>query len=191
MMSHVIEISSHDVTSHPGGDGRGEGDVTQDGDKAGGEERSALVPAARELKDRWLEQVNGGLYLPEAHGKYEVSRGLETKRPGETALGDVRALPGGVAAWNGCRGSEKGSQLRMALNATSRREDSSQIGNFFVHFTVISGVTTHHRFKNACEHSFGCDQQIGRLGRRVQFQTAGDCIVGFGVDLVDGGLEIP
>jgi len=36
-----------------------------------------LVAAARELKDRWLEQVNGGLYLPEARGKYEVSRGIE------------------------------------------------------------------------------------------------------------------
>jgi Acetyltransferase (GNAT) family len=35
-----------------------------------------LVAAARELKDRWLEQVNGGLYLPMANGKYEVSRGI-------------------------------------------------------------------------------------------------------------------
>ena len=33
-----------------------------------------LVAAARELKARW--QVNGGLYLPEANGKYEVSRGI-------------------------------------------------------------------------------------------------------------------
>lgn len=35
-----------------------------------------LVAAARELKDRWLEQVNGGLYLPMANGKYDVSRGM-------------------------------------------------------------------------------------------------------------------
>jgi hypothetical protein len=33
-----------------------------------------LVAAARELKDRWLEQVNGGMYLPMGNGKYEVSR---------------------------------------------------------------------------------------------------------------------
>ncbi len=38
-----------------------------------------LVAAARELKDRWLEQVNGGMYLPEARGKYEVSRGIEER----------------------------------------------------------------------------------------------------------------
>jgi hypothetical protein len=36
-----------------------------------------LAAAARELKDRWLEQVNGGMYLPAARGKYEVSRGIE------------------------------------------------------------------------------------------------------------------
>jgi hypothetical protein len=36
-----------------------------------------LKAAARELKDRWLEQVNGGMYLPEERGKYEVSRGIE------------------------------------------------------------------------------------------------------------------
>ena len=38
-----------------------------------------LVAAARKLKDRWLEQVNGGLYLPMANGKYEVSRGIESQ----------------------------------------------------------------------------------------------------------------
>jgi hypothetical protein len=35
-----------------------------------------LVAAARELKDRWLEQVNGGMHLPMAAGKYEVSRAI-------------------------------------------------------------------------------------------------------------------
>ena len=33
-----------------------------------------LVAAARELKDRWLEQVNAGLYLPVENGKYDVRR---------------------------------------------------------------------------------------------------------------------
>jgi hypothetical protein len=35
-----------------------------------------LVAAARELRDRWLEKVNSGLYLPQAEGKYEISRQL-------------------------------------------------------------------------------------------------------------------
>jgi hypothetical protein len=35
-----------------------------------------LVSAARELRDRWLEKVNGG-YVLEARGKYDVSRQLE------------------------------------------------------------------------------------------------------------------
>ncbi len=33
-----------------------------------------LVSAARELRDRWLEEVNAGRYLLEASGKYEVRR---------------------------------------------------------------------------------------------------------------------
>lgn len=33
-----------------------------------------LIAAARELRDRWLEKVNSGQYLPEATGKYEISR---------------------------------------------------------------------------------------------------------------------
>jgi hypothetical protein len=35
-----------------------------------------LVAAARELKDRWLEEINSGRYLPMGNGKYEVSRAL-------------------------------------------------------------------------------------------------------------------
>lgn len=33
-----------------------------------------FLAAARELRDRWLEQVNTGSYVLEAHGKYDVSR---------------------------------------------------------------------------------------------------------------------
>ena len=47
-----------------------------------------LVAAARELKDRWLEKVNGGLYLPIANGKYEVSRGIGDGRM--TIAGDLQ-----------------------------------------------------------------------------------------------------
>jgi hypothetical protein len=36
-----------------------------------------LVAAARELKDRWLEEINSGRYLPMGNGKYEVSRGID------------------------------------------------------------------------------------------------------------------
>ncbi len=36
-----------------------------------------LVAAARELKDRWLEEINSGRHLPMGQGKYEVSRGIE------------------------------------------------------------------------------------------------------------------
>jgi hypothetical protein len=33
-----------------------------------------LVTAARELRDRWLEQVNGGAHPLEARGRYDVAR---------------------------------------------------------------------------------------------------------------------
>jgi hypothetical protein len=36
-----------------------------------------LVAAARELRDRFLEHVNSGAFLPEAQGKYDVSRQLQ------------------------------------------------------------------------------------------------------------------
>jgi hypothetical protein len=35
-----------------------------------------LVAAARELKDRWLEEINSGRYLPMANGKYDLARTL-------------------------------------------------------------------------------------------------------------------
>lgn len=37
-----------------------------------------VVEAARELRDRYIEQINAGLLLPpSANGKYDVSRQLE------------------------------------------------------------------------------------------------------------------
>ena len=47
-----------------------------------------LVAAARELRDRWLEQVNAGAYVFEDAGKYDVSRALPD--PVATTL---KALP--------------------------------------------------------------------------------------------------
>ena len=38
-----------------------------------------LVAAARELRDRWLEEVNAGRYVIEAGGKYEVGRLMERR----------------------------------------------------------------------------------------------------------------
>ena len=46
-----------------------------------------LVAAARELKDRWLEQVNSGMYLPMGNGKYEVSRTLSDGEESRMRLG--------------------------------------------------------------------------------------------------------
>ena len=58
-----------------------------------------LVAAARELKDRWLEQVNAGLYLPQSNGKYEVSRAIEAQaNSDEEIVRIVPALPAAVAA---------------------------------------------------------------------------------------------
>jgi hypothetical protein len=57
-----------------------------------------LVAAARELRDRWLEQVNSGQYLPEAAGKYEVGRMLEAKRMSRELAGSRAILPEPKAA---------------------------------------------------------------------------------------------
>jgi hypothetical protein len=51
-----------------------------------------LVAAARELRDRWLEQVNRGAFLEDAQGKYDVSRAIEAKQPSTTAA-VVHAIP--------------------------------------------------------------------------------------------------
>ena len=48
------------------------------------------VAAACELRDRYLEQVNSQRLLPAAHGKYDVSRGPQSRYVG---MGDPRALP--------------------------------------------------------------------------------------------------
>jgi hypothetical protein len=50
-----------------------------------------LVAAARELKDRWLEEMNSGRYLPMGKGKYEVSR-LAGDQLMQTE-GDLRGTP--------------------------------------------------------------------------------------------------
>jgi GNAT superfamily N-acetyltransferase len=49
-----------------------------------------LVAAARELRDRWLEQVNATPVL--SHGKYDVSRALEARQP-NTVVAIARAMP--------------------------------------------------------------------------------------------------
>ena len=50
-----------------------------------------LLAAARELRDRWLEQVNaGGTFPPAAHGKYDVSRAVAGSVGGRPA---VREMP--------------------------------------------------------------------------------------------------
>jgi hypothetical protein len=36
-----------------------------------------LIAAARELRDRWLEQVNTGQFVIESQGKYDVSRWID------------------------------------------------------------------------------------------------------------------
>jgi hypothetical protein len=55
------------------------------------------VAAARELRDRWLEEVNAERYLPRAQGKYDVSRAIAHQKP-QTPLNQWTALPTPVAA---------------------------------------------------------------------------------------------
>ncbi len=56
-----------------------------------------LVAAARELRDRWLEQVNATPLLPQ--GKYDVSRTLVARKTEATEVADIiPALPPSVAA---------------------------------------------------------------------------------------------
>ena len=54
-----------------------------------------LVAAARELKDRWLEQINSTPLI--GHGKYEVSRLVQQRRPEEAAVAG-RLIEQSVAA---------------------------------------------------------------------------------------------
>ena len=59
-----------------------------------------LIAAARELRDRWLEEVNSGNYLPGSQGKYDVSRALESTKPISTSPvpQSSLALPAPLAA---------------------------------------------------------------------------------------------
>jgi hypothetical protein len=53
-----------------------------------------LIAAARELRDRWLEQVNAGAIVTEMRGRYDVSRGISASAiPMPGMLSDGRALP--------------------------------------------------------------------------------------------------
>ena len=54
-----------------------------------------LVAAARELRDRWMEEINSGRYLPEANGKYEVSRAIEHSA---ATIAPLAELPAPLAA---------------------------------------------------------------------------------------------
>jgi hypothetical protein len=51
-----------------------------------------MIAAARELRDRWLEQMNAGGYLPESHGRYDVSRAIADEPAARTLVPAV-ALP--------------------------------------------------------------------------------------------------
>lgn len=59
-----------------------------------------LISAARELRDRWLEQVNRDPAALSPQGKYEVSRALEEKESiaADTVARIVPALPAPIAA---------------------------------------------------------------------------------------------
>ncbi len=64
------------MMSHFGGHRRGYGMSLKTGIRPSVKNDPRLVAAARERKDRWLEQVNGGLYLPTGRAKHETSRGI-------------------------------------------------------------------------------------------------------------------
>jgi len=55
----------------------------------------ALVAAARELRDRWLERVNADPSALSSRGKYDVARTIEDERANADALppATVRLLP--------------------------------------------------------------------------------------------------
>jgi hypothetical protein len=61
-----------------------------------------LIAAARELRDRWLEQVNAGAKVPQVLGRYDMSKALDGQAiltPGMLREDQViRALPAPVAA---------------------------------------------------------------------------------------------
>ena len=55
-----------------------------------------LVAAARELRDRWLEEVNAGRFLPASNGKYDVSKALAA--PTVEVVATIPVLPAPIAA---------------------------------------------------------------------------------------------
>jgi hypothetical protein len=55
-------------------------------------DHSRDLAQARERRDRWLEKVNSGEYLPEAAGKYVVSKTL-SKVEGSRGLSQARQMP--------------------------------------------------------------------------------------------------
>jgi hypothetical protein len=55
-------------------------------------DHSRDLAQARERRDRWLEKVNSGEYLPEAAGKYVVSKTL-SKVEGSRGLSEARRMP--------------------------------------------------------------------------------------------------
>jgi hypothetical protein len=57
-----------------------------------------LIAAARELRDRWLEEVNAGRYLPQASGKYEVCRQIDMRAREPGVPYESPALPMPLAA---------------------------------------------------------------------------------------------
>jgi hypothetical protein len=63
-----------------------------------------LVAVARELKDRWLAQVNGGMCLAMANGKYEVSRWIWANGTGGGARLMAGELPAIAACGEGAAG---------------------------------------------------------------------------------------
>ena len=52
-----------------------------------------LIAAARELRDRWMEEINAGRYLPEANGKYEVARQIAVSDQRSAVSLESSALP--------------------------------------------------------------------------------------------------
>jgi hypothetical protein len=54
-----------------------------------------LVAAARELRDRWMEEINSGRYLPESNGKYAISRAIEHS---PATIAPMGQLPAPIAA---------------------------------------------------------------------------------------------
>ena len=51
-----------------------------------------LVSAARELRDRWLEEVNSGALQLQGRGKYEIGRAIEEQTTRQLNVVDAPKL---------------------------------------------------------------------------------------------------